>query len=75
VALPLASVSGAKNTILVDMSGVTFIASIGLRHLVMAAKAVVRRGGSLKLVNPNPAVAEVIAAAGLAEILPIETQA
>ena len=75
VALPLASVSGANDTILVDMSGVTFIASIGLRHLVMASKAVVRRGGSLRLVNPHPVVAEVIIAAGLAEMLPIEKQA
>jgi anti-sigma B factor antagonist len=72
VALPLATVAGAKDTILVDMSGVTFIASIGLRHLVLAAKAVARRGGSLKLINPSSAVVEVVTAAGLAEILPIE---
>jgi anti-sigma B factor antagonist len=75
IALPLATVSGAKDTVLVDMSGVTFIASIGLRHLVLAAKAVARRGGSLKLINPNPAVVEVVTAAGLTEILPIEQRA
>jgi len=75
VALPLATVSGTKNDILVDMSGVTFIASIGLRHLVSAAKAVARRGGSLKLINPNPVVVEVVTAAGLAQMLPIERQA
>src|SRR5262249_47299035 len=45
VALPLATVSGSKDNILVDMSGVTFVASIGLRHLVLAAKAAARRGG------------------------------
>jgi anti-anti-sigma factor len=72
VALPLATVSGSKDNVLVDMSGVTFVASIGLRHLVMAAKAVARRGGSFKLVNPNPVVVEVVTAAGLAQMLPIE---
>ena len=73
--LPLATVSGAKSAVLIDMSGVTFIASIGLRHLVMAAKAMIRRGGSFRLLNPNPVVAEVITAAGLADILPIEQRA
>jgi anti-anti-sigma factor len=43
-----------------------------LRHLVSAAKAVARRGGSFKLVNPNPVVVEVVTAAGLADMLPIE---
>jgi anti-anti-sigma factor len=74
VALPLATLSGAKNSIVIDMAGVTFIASIGLRHLVMAAKALARRGGSLKLVNANPVVVEVISSAGLAQMLPIESR-
>ena len=75
IALPLATVSGAKNAIVIDMAGVTFIASIGLRHLVSAAKALARRGGSLKLVNANPVVVEVISSAGLEQMLPIEPRA
>jgi anti-sigma B factor antagonist len=72
VALPLATLSGSKNDIVIEMSGVTFIASIGLRHLVSAAKAVGRRGGRLVLLNPNTAVAEVITTSGLADLLPME---
>jgi anti-sigma B factor antagonist len=72
VALPLATLSGSKREILVDMAGVTSIASIGLRHLVLAATAVQRRGGRLTLLNPTPAVAEVIATSGLIQLLPIE---
>ncbi len=75
VALPLATLSGAKDNLLIDMSGVTFVASIGLRHLVSAAKAVARRGGSFKLINPSPVVVEVVTVAGLAQMLPIEQQA
>jgi anti-anti-sigma factor len=71
VALPLATLSGSKSEILIDMSGVTFIASIGLRHLVTAAKAVQRRGGRLLLLKPTAAVAQVIMASGLIEQLPI----
>lgn len=72
VALPLATLSGSKNALFVDMAGVTFIASIGLRHLVSAAKAIGRRGGRLVLLNPNMAVTEVITTSGLAGLLPIE---
>jgi anti-sigma B factor antagonist len=72
VALPLATLSGSKSALFVDMAGVTFIASIGLRHLVSAAKTVGRRGGRLILLNPTAAVTEVITTSGLAGLLQIE---
>ena len=72
VALPLATLSGSKSALFVDMAGVTFIASIGLRHLVSAAKAISRRGGRLVLLNPNAVVTEVITTSGLADLLHIE---
>jgi len=72
VALPLATLSGAKQALVIDMTGVSFIASIGLRHLVSAAKAVGRRGGSLVLRNPTAPVTEIIITSGLGDLLPIE---
>ena len=71
IALPLAALSGARDSIVVDMAGVSFIASMGLRHLVSAAKTVRRRGGSLVLLNPTAPVVEVINASGLTDLLPI----
>lgn len=71
VALSLATLSGNKNNLTVDMAGVTFIASIGLRHLVSAARSIGRRGGRLVLLNPDTTVAEVIATSGLSDLLPI----
>jgi anti-anti-sigma factor len=53
VALPLATLSGSKRGFVIDMSGVTFIASIGIRHLVSTSKALLRRGGRLVLLKPN----------------------
>ena len=73
--LPLATLCGSKSEIIIDMAGVTFIASIGLRHLVSAAKAVQRRGGRLTLLNPTAAVGEVITTSGLTILLPIERSA
>jgi anti-anti-sigma factor len=68
---PLAKVTESQGNIVVDMTGVDFIASIGLRHLVMAAKAVARGAGMLVLLDPNPMVTEVLLTSGLQAILPI----
>jgi anti-anti-sigma factor len=71
VELPMATVSGSKCNVLVDMMGVDFMASIGLRHLVIAAKAVARNSRKLILLNPNPLVTEVLTTSGLQDMLPI----
>jgi stage II sporulation protein AA (anti-sigma F factor antagonist) len=71
VALPLATLAGAKQGLIIDMSGVNFIASIGIRHLVSAAKALSRRNGRLVLLNPVALVVEVLETSGLTDILPI----
>jgi len=55
----------------VDLGGVDFIASIGIRHLVMAAKTVARGTGKLVLLAPNPMVTEILVIAGLDQLLPI----
>lgn len=73
IALPLATLAGAKKDVIVDMSGVTFIASIGIRHLVSATKALSRRGGRLVLVNPNEMVKDVLVTSGVSEMMPIVT--
>jgi anti-anti-sigma factor len=71
VALPLATLAGAKQGLIIDMSGVSFIASIGIRHLVLAAKAQSRRGGRLVLLNPSSLVVEVLTTSALTSLLPI----
>ncbi len=71
IELPLAAVAGTRNNIVIDMAGVDFIASIGIRHLVMAAKTVTRGAAKLVLLDPNPLVTEVIEVAGLEQFLPI----
>lgn len=71
IELPLATVAGTKSNIVVDMVGVDFIASIGIRHLVLAAKAVARGSRKLVLLDPSPLVTEVLVTAGLSDFLPI----
>jgi anti-anti-sigma factor len=71
VALPLATLSGSKNSLVIDMAGVTFLASLGLRHLVSASKAVRRRNGRLVLLNPTASVVEIIETSHLTDLLPV----
>ena len=78
LAFPLATLAAAKQGLIIDMSGVSFMASIGLRHLISAAKTLSRRNGRLVLLNPVTLVAEVLEASGLTDLLPIvrsETEA
>jgi anti-anti-sigma factor len=71
VAMPLATLSGSKNALLIDMTGVTFLASIGIRHLVSASKALGRRGGRLLLLNPNDMVTDVLVTSGVSSMMEI----
>src|SRR5258708_30212023 len=64
VSLPLATAAGTRRNIVVDMVGVDFIASIGIRHLVMAAKAVARASRKIVLLDPAPLVRDVLLTAG-----------
>ena len=69
--LPMATLSGSRCNVVVDMIGVDFIASIGIRHLVLAAKALARSSCKLVLLNPSPLVTGVLVTTGLEDLLPI----
>lgn len=64
-------VATSKAPVVVDMSTVDFIASIGMRLLLKNARAQQGRGGKLVLYNPMPLVLEALTIAGIAEIIPI----
>jgi anti-anti-sigma factor len=59
--------------VLVDLSRVDFIASIGMRLLVMNAKALQRRGGKMVLLNAQPLVGEALNVAGIDLLIPLFT--
>jgi anti-anti-sigma factor len=59
-----------KNTI-IDLAGMTFIASLGMGVLVTAYKGLKRKGAKLVLLNPQPDVESALNAARLKNILPI----
>ena len=57
--------------VIVDMSEVDFLASIGMRTLISAARGVQNRGHQLVLLQPQPLVREALTAAGFDQLIPI----
>jgi anti-anti-sigma factor len=57
--------------LLLDMSEVTFVSSLGLRMLLTVAKALNQRGAKMVLLNPQPTVREVFVISGFDQLMPI----
>ncbi|HAX70887.1 MAG TPA: STAS domain-containing protein [Anaerolineales bacterium] len=63
--------SGEKPLVLVDLSSVDFMASIGIRLLTTNAKSIATRGGRMALLNPSPDVKDVLEMTGIPSIIPM----
>jgi anti-anti-sigma factor len=64
-------VSTVTKGAVVDLSGVTFLASMGIRTLISNAKALERRGASMALFAPSPFVREVLGSVGVTALIPV----
>ena len=60
------------NSFELDLTGLEYISSAGLRVLVSTQKLATQRGGSMKLLHPTDEVAEVFDMTGLADVFDIE---
>ena len=63
--------AGREKFMLLDMSKVSFLASMGIRTLIMAAKAVKEHGGKLILFSPETMVAMVLKTSGTDILIPV----
>jgi anti-anti-sigma factor len=57
--------------IVVDLGAVSFLASIGIRLLITAARGQKGRGGSYVLAAAQPAVSKVLRSAGIDQLIPL----
>jgi anti-anti-sigma factor len=62
---------GENARVILDLSTVDFLASIGIRLLTLTAKSVASRGGKMVLLNPTPDVQHVLEITGIQAIIPI----
>ncbi len=72
IELSFASVVGGKpHSAIVDMTEVGFIASLGMRMLLSAAKSLRAHNAKIVLYNPQPVILEALETAGFSAIMPI----
>ena len=63
--------AGEKPRVLVDLSDVEFLASIGIRLLILNAKSISSRAGRMVLLNPTPEVRSILEVTGVPGIIPM----
>ncbi len=63
--------SGYNGRFIVDMSEVAFLASLGMRLLMMAAKALSQSGGKIVVVGPQEVVENALRISGLDQVIDI----
>ncbi len=61
----LKEVVGRKHNVVLEMSGVDYISSAGLRAMIALLRECKKHKGNVRLANPSERVVEVLALAGL----------
>jgi len=64
-------IAGSRKAVLVDLRGVSYLGSMGLRALVAPARALKSRGGKMVLFGPNDFVDKVLKASGINTMIPV----
>ena len=60
-----------KKKVVIDLSRVTFMASLGIRTLIMSCKTLASKGGDMVLLNPQPNVEKVLRTSGVDTVIQI----
>lgn len=63
---------GAYDEVILDLDELRFVSSAGIRVLLVCAKQVGKRGGSIKAINVNNLCYEALDATGITDIIPTE---
>jgi anti-sigma B factor antagonist len=71
VDLKMNLVAGASHKVIVDLEKVSFIGSMGLRSIILPARAVTSKGGKMFLFGPTPLVMDILRTSGLDTVGPI----
>jgi len=66
-----AAVAASGRNAVLDLTGLEFLSSLGIRLLLSSARVVSRRGGAVVLYGAQPMVADVLESMGLGDMLPL----
>jgi anti-sigma B factor antagonist len=68
---PFSTLARTQYDLLVDLSRVSFIASLGLRVLIAGARALAQHGGRMGVLRPDTAVEAVLISSGTDTLIPV----
>jgi anti-anti-sigma factor len=71
VDLKMNLIAGSAKKLLIDLQNVTFLGSMGLRSIVLPARAVLSKGGKVVIYAPTEMVESVLKASNIDSLLPI----
>lgn len=71
VDLKMNLIAGSAKKLLIDLQKVTFLGSMGLRSIVLPARAVLGKGGKVVIYAPTEMVESVLKASNIDSLLPI----
>jgi anti-anti-sigma factor len=71
IELRLSALAGSGRSLIIDMTQVSFLSSMGIRSIVMSAKAVALRNAKLVLMSPDQRVELVLTSTGIETLAPI----
>lgn len=71
VAMDMYYIGISRNAVILDLGGVSFLASLGIRNIVSLAKNVQKRGGKVTVCSPTLLVEDVLTTTGVNELVKI----
>jgi anti-anti-sigma factor len=71
VDLKMNLIAGSAKKLLIDLEKLTFLGSMGLRSIVLPARAVLSKGGKVVIYAPTEMVESVFKASNIDSLLPI----
>jgi len=69
--LKMSALAGSRPILILDMANVSFMASMGLRTLMLCSKAMASGRRKMAICSSQPNVERVLRSAGLDEVVPI----
>jgi anti-sigma B factor antagonist len=69
--LRMSVLAGSGRSVIIDMTQVAFLSSMGIRTILVSAKAISARSACLVLMAPSEHVASVLTSTGINTLMPI----
>ncbi len=66
-------IADKNSRVIVDLTQLAFLASLGIRTLVTTCKTLRQKNGGMVLLSPQPNIEQVLRSSGIDTIIPIET--